>query len=327
VARAEFPALFRGLVGRAWAFWKAHWQLLLLLASAGAGLLEWGLQLHFSHAAPAPQEWVALRPTVQQLVQRGTLIIVAPPWAEPNARLAFGDELMPLRHVARADDSSFEKALEISILGQHPSELLGWQLESELDTGRFLLRSWTNPRPARVLYDFMAQAEPPALSVSVERGDAREQCAFGRAKVSNGDLHGHPTFPSRRYTCSGPEWLFVGRTVIEDQNYRPRSCVWAHPPAHGELVLRFDAVPIGATIRGYAGLPYFFERDEQGSPVDLAVWVAGEAVGHYRHSDGEGWKPFEFSTARFAGQVQQVEFRVESARPWQREFCFQAEVR
>ena len=327
MARAEFPALFRGLVGRASAFWRAHCQLLLVLGCAGAGLLEWGLHLHFSRAAPAPEEWVALRLTVQQLVQRGTLIVIAPPWAEPNARLAFGDELMPLHHVARADDSSFERALEISILGQHPSELEGWQLESELDTGRFLLRRWTNPQPARVLYDFMGQAQPPALSVSVERGDAREACPFGRAKVSNGDLHGHPTFPSHRYTCSGQDWLFVGRTVIEDQNYRPRSCLWAHPPARGELVLRFDAVPIGATIRGYAGLPYFFERDEQGSPVDLAVWVAGEAVGHYRHSDGEGWKPFEFSTARFAGQVQNVEFRVESARPWQREFCFQAEVR
>jgi len=234
---------------------------------------------------------------------------------------------MPLRHVARADDSSFEHALEISILGQTASELSGWQLESELDTGRFLLRSWTNPRPVRVLYDFLGQAQPPALSVTVERGDTREECRFGRAKVSNGDLHGHPTFPSRRYTCSAGDWLFVGRTVIEDQNYRPRSCLWAHPPARGELVLRFDAVPIGATIRGYAGLPYFFEREERGTPVDLAVRVGGEAVGDYRHSDGEGWKPFEFSTARFAGQVQSVEFRVKSARAWAREFCFQAEVR
>jgi len=204
---------------------------------------------------------------------------------------------------------------------------VGWRLESELDTGRFLLRRWTNPQPARVLYDFLAQAEPPRLSVSVQNGDAREECTFGKAKVSNGDLHGHPTFPSRRYSCPGAEWLFVGPTVIEDQNYRPRSCLWAHPPAHGTLVLRFDAVPIAATIRGYAGLPFFYERDKQGSPVDLAVWVGGEAVGHYRHSDGEGWKPFEISTARFAGQVQSVEFRVESERAWQREFCFQAEVR
>ena len=327
MARAEFPAPFRGLVGRVVAFCGARWRLLLLLASAALGLLEWVLQLHFSRAAPAPPEWVALRPTVQQLVQPGTLIVVAPLWAEPNARLAFGDELMPLRHVARADDTSFERALEISILGQHPSELQGWQLESELDTGRFLLRRWTNPHPARVLYDFLARAEPPALSVSVQNEEAREDCPFGKAKVSNGDLHGHPTFPSRRYTCSGPDWLFVGRTVIEDQNYRPRSCLWAHPPTHGVLVLRFDAVPIGATIRGYAGLPFFYERDEQGTPVDLAVWVGGEAVGHYRHSDGEGWKPFEFSTVRFAGQVQSVEFRVESARARQREFCFAAEVR
>ena len=75
------------------------------------------------------------------------------------------------------------------------------------------------------------------------------------------------------------------------------------------------------------GVPYFNEREERGSPIDLAGWVGGEAVGHYRHTDGEGWKPFEFSTARFDGQVQSVEFRVTSARAWAREFCFQADVR
>jgi hypothetical protein len=300
---------------------------LLLGASALVGILELAGQLYFSQAAPRLREWVALRPMVEQLAAGGELIVVTPRWAEPNARLAFGDELLPLRHVARAESSGFEHALEIAILGQSADELRGWRLESELESGRFRLRRWRNPAVEKPLYDFLAHVEPPALSVAIEDGSRGGDCAFGPARVSNGDLFGHPTFPSPRFICSSKEWQFVAPTVIEDQNYEPRRCIWAHPPSHGALRLRFDAVPIGAKIRGHAGLPYFFERGWHGADVELEVRVAAETVGNYRHSDGEGWKAFEFSTQRFAGQTQPVEFRVHTARAGNREFCFQAETR
>lgn len=304
-----------------------YWKEALLGGSALLGLVELAGQLYFSQAAPRLREWMALRPAVQRLAADDALIVVSPRWAEPNARLAFGDELMPLRHVARADDSGFEHALEIAILGQSAPELQGWQLESEQSQGRFRLRRWRNPALEPVLYDFLAHAEPPALSVALENGGQSYACAFGPAAVSNGDLHGHPTFPSSRFACSNSDWQFVGRTVIEDQNYQPRACIWAHPPKRGVVRLRFAAVPIGAKLRGYAGLPYFFEREERGADVELEVRVGDEAIGNYRHSDGEGWKPFEFSTQRFAGQTLPVEFRVQAAAAWQREFCLQAETR
>jgi hypothetical protein len=299
----------------------------VLGASALLGLLELAGHFYFARAAPRLREWMALRPTVQLLASDEPLIVVSPRWAEPNARLALGDALMPLRHVARAEDSSFEYALEIAILGQSAPELRGWRLESEQEQGRFQLRRWRNPALEPVLYDFLAHAEPPALSVALEADGQSNECAFGPARVSNGDLHGHPTFPSPRFSCSSNDWQFVGRTVIEDQNYEPRACIWAHPPKRGAVRLRFDAVPIGAKLRGHAGLPYFFEREERGADVELEVSVGGEAIGNYRHSDGEGWQPFEFSTQRFAGQTLPVEFRVRAAKAWQREFCFQAEAR
>lgn len=299
----------------------------MLLGSALLGLLELALQLRFSHAAPRLDEWVALRPTVQRLLAADTLIVVAPDWAEPNARLALGDQLMPLRHVARAEDSGFEQALEISILGQSAAELRGWQLESELDSGRFQLRRWRNPRAERVLYDFLEHVEPPALSAAIEQRGQSAECGFGGARVSNGDLHGHPTFPSPRFRCSNNDWQFVGSTVIEDQHYAPRRCIWAHPPVSGVLRLRFEGVPIGTKLRGHAGLPYFYERDWRGADIELEVRVGGELVGNYVHSDGEGWKAFEFATSHFAGQQQQVEFRVQTAAARGREFCFQAETR
>jgi hypothetical protein len=307
---------------------RGRWPLVLALLILGIGPLEYALQLHFSRAAPQLSEWEALQPRVAQLAGSGTLVIVAPSWAEPNARFAFGDQLMPLSQVARADESSFARALEVSTLGQQAPELSQWHLDAEEKAGRFVLRSWTNPRPEPVLFDFLEHLRPDTASVSVLRSGSAEACPFKNAKVSNGDLFGHPTFPRQRFVCpGGNEWQFVGSTVIEDERYRPRRCMWAHPANRGVLQVRFESVPIGSRIVGHGALPYFFEREKLGAPIELSVYVAGEQMGTWQHADGEGWKRFEFSTQRFAGQNQAVEFRIESSKPWRRELCFQADVR
>ena len=325
VAGPDFVAVFRAFVGRCWGW--ARWRFVIAGLIALFGVTEFALHLYFSRAAPRLSEWEALRPAVERLVDAGTLVVVAPSWAEPNARFALGDQLMPLSQVARADESRFERALEISTLGQSASELGEWQLESEQREGRFVLRSWSNPRVMPVLYDFLEHTDPEHARVSVHRQGKSDDCPWTKAKVSNGDLHGHPTFPARRFVCPYGDWSFVGTTVIEDQLYRPRRCIWAHPVSRGVLAVCFESVPIGATIRGYGALPYFFEREARGTAIELAVYVAGEPVGDWQHADGQGWKAFEFSTARFAGQHHPVEFRVQSKRAWRREFCFQADVR
>ena len=273
------------------------------------------------------EQWAALQPAVASRAAPGTLIVVSPEWAEPNARAALGDTLMPLEHVARPDESGFERALEISILGQSAAALSGWGLESEEREGPFQLRRWTNPQVQPVLYDFLAHLEPPSADVRILRGGASEPCPYGPAKVTNGDLGGHPTFPRRRFSCAGAEWSMVGLTVIEDQGYRPRRCIWAHPSSRGPLEVHFEAVPLGRLIRGYGGLPYLFEREWHGSPIELEVLVGGESIGTYRHEDGEGWKAFEFSTESSAGQTRSVDFRVRSRQVRDRQFCFQASVR
>lgn len=328
MGRLKFLSPLRGLEGRWGQALRARWQRvagLLVVAAAG---LELAGHLHFSQVAPELDEWQALKPKVEELATEGTLILVSPDWAEPNARFALGERLMPLEHVARADSSGFERALEISILGESSPELSHWQSTHEQRAGRFVLRTWTNPRVERVLYDFVAHLKPPDASAGVLRKDGLQPCPFTTAKVTNGDLHGHPTFPRRRFSCpGGGDWSFVGETVIEDQGYRPRRCIWAHPAKRGVLAVRFDAVPLGDKIRGYGGLPYFFERESKGAPVELSVHVAGEEVGSWRHEDGEGWKPFELSTARFKGQRLPVEFRVQAKKVTRREFCFQADVR
>jgi hypothetical protein len=234
---------------------------------------------------------------------------------------------MPLEHVARPDESGFARALEISILGQSATALAGWSLEGESREGVFLLRRWVNPHVQPMLYDFLAHLTPGSADVRVLRGASSEPCPYGPGKVTNGDLGGHPTFPRRRFNCAGAEWSMVGLTVIEDQNYRPRRCIWAHPSSRGTLEVHFAAVPLGRVIRGYGGLPYLFEREWHGTPIELEVLVGGESIGTYRHADGEGWKGFELSTEPWAGQTRSVDFRVRSRQVRDRQFCFQAGVR
>lgn len=258
------------------------------------------------------------------------LVLAAPTWAEPNARFALGAELMPLAHVARADSERFSRALEVSILGARHPDLARWRLESERAEGDFMLRIWSNPDPVTVLYDFLQHVEPPHLAVSVvRRNGGVDSCPFStKHRVSNGDLGGHPTFPSERYACpGGSDWSFVGRTVIDDHDYRPRRCIWAHPIQGSVLTLRFDSVPIGSKLHGYSGLPYLFERERRGPPVELAIAIGGQDIGTARHVDGEGWKAFEFDTMSLRGQRLPVEFRVRSKREAWRQFCFQADIR
>jgi hypothetical protein len=234
---------------------------------------------------------------------------------------------MPLSQVARADESAFERAVEISILGESAPALRGWRLDSERQERKFALRSWTNPSPLPVLYDFLAHVEPSSLTVQVQRPGVPDPCPYGSGKVSNGDLAGHPTFPRRRFSCPGGDWSFVGVTVIEDQSYRPRQCIWGHPSNRGTLELHFADVPMGSKIVGYGALPYWFERESHGTPIELEVLVGGQGVGTWKHEDGEGWKRFEFSTAAFSGQRLPVDFHVRSRQPRTRQFCFQASSR
>lgn len=293
------------------------------------GLTELALGSFFAQRAPRPAEWGKVRPLVERAVAKAPLIVVAPHWAEPSARAALGDALMPLDHVARADESRFEAALELSVMGASAPELEGWKLEAEETHGEFRLRRFTNPAYRPVLVDFVERVEAASLEVFAGTGDGPRPCPFTtRAKVSNGDLHGHPTFPARRFDCpGGGDWFFVGRTVIEDERYRPRRCIWAHPSDAGPLTLVFRDVPLGARLEGHGGLPYWNEREQRGRPVRIEVAVGDEVLGHWEHADGEGWKPFAFDTSRFAGRSATVVFRVSTTRAWRRELCFEATAR
>ncbi len=293
-----------------------------------AGLVELGLFAKDASRAPRITEWQAMRTEVARLKRASDLLVVAPEWADPIARFAFGDELMPVADEARADVTTYARAVEVDTLDASVPELDGWGVTAEHRSGRFRIRVRENPKPEHVLFSFLSNAHPPFLDVTAgDAGASERRCVYSEhAPSSTGGLHGHLAFPRERYLCGG-EAFFVGVTILDDQDYRPRRCVWAQPPEGESVRLSFSNVPLGRKISGYAGLSYFLFRDGQHDPVTLSAHVAGEPVGSYEHRDERGWHHFEFDTERFAGQRANVEFDVRSDDPSDRQFCFYADTR
>ena len=294
------------------------------------GLAELALHFYFARRAPDAEEWAAVRPLVASLHKSGDAVVVAPYWAEPMARLAFGDELMPVRDVARPDVSRYKEALEVSILGRPAPELEGWKVAREERKGKFTLRAMQNPSPVNVTFDFTDHIDPSSAAVHVDKTASRTDCNFNpNATVEGGGLGGPPIYPAARFVCPGePVHVFVGVTVIDDEKAHPRRCIWSHPPGgDAELVTRFRNVPLGSKIHGHAGAGWLIERDRAVPPFTIKVVVAGQEVGRVRHEPGDFWKPFEVPLAEpSARQTADVEFRV-SATGGGTHVCFEADSR
>jgi len=299
----------------------------LWLLVPALGIAELVLHEVFARRAPRVEEWRELAAPVRRHKRPADLLVVAPAWAEPVARHALGDAPFPLEQIARADAASFPRALEISALGARAEATRSWRVASEEQHGRFTLRLLDNPAPLAPKYRFIEHVRPETLDVAVVNGEHEAPCVFtDRAPVSAGGLHGHVTFPRERFRCPGGEWSFVGITVIDDEKYLPRRCIWAHPPEHGELRLRFRNVPLGARIRAWAGLSYFLFRDGLGDPVTIAFRAQGRALGEHEHRDEWGFRAFSVPTPDVAGTSADVEIAVSAESAAGREFCFVAET-
>lgn len=288
------------------------------------GLAELFLHVYHKKKSPNPEDWAQLVEPVRQEKQDGDVVVVAPAWAEPWARKTLGDGVFPMRDVARSDMSRYASALEIGVLGQTSPESAGFREVSQRKVGPFVLRRLENPVHSPVTIDFVDRIAIGQADVQTTDPEAR--CLFNKtARVIAGGLGGHPTFPVARFECPGSEFFNVSETVIADQDFRPRRCIWAHPQAKGEVVIRFTDVRLGSVIRGHGGLYWIIERDKPGAPVFVNVRVNHEDLGRYEHKDGDGWSAFEMPLGAQANATNAVvEFRISTPNYMHRHFCFEA---
>jgi hypothetical protein len=300
----------------------------LLLLVPVAGIAELALDLVFATRAPTVSEWVDLGTHLQGARGEGDLVVISPHWAEPLARQAFGDTLMPLADVARADVTGYARAVEVSLFGERASELSQFREVGRETFGKFTILSLENPGQEPTLYAFADHIRPNEAFPVEWNGEAEHSCSFSAHAVSSaGGLGGHNAYPRERFRCSGGEAYFVGVTVMDDQNYRPRRCIYAHPLVNSTLHLRFPGVPVGRKIKGYAGESFLIARDATTSGVELAVFIDGREIARHGFKSSEGFAPFDFALPPPSAQTMEVTFQIQSKEPREREFCFQAEVK
>jgi hypothetical protein len=292
------------------------------------GIAELGAQFYFSRRAPSEKDWADVRPLVASWYKPGNVVVVAPYWAEPMARWKFGDELMPLSDVARPDATRYAGAIEVSTIGSRSPELGGWKVVRETKRGRFTLRELENPTPPTIKYVFTDHVHPESMEASIDKRGARVPCPFtGAAAIEGGGLGGPPIYPASRFACSNEaSHIFVGVTIVDDEEEHPRRCIWAHPPGDGELVARFRSVPLGTKIHGHAGMGWLIDRGRATPPFTVRVLAGTTEVGRVVHEPGEGWKGFEFPLGSLAGTTADVEFHV-SAERGGTHVCFEADSR
>ncbi len=299
----------------------------LWLLLPGLGLSELAAHLAFARRAPRVEAWRELAPAVRALKRPGEPLVVAPEWAEPLARHAFGDAVFPLDELGRADDEAITRVLEVSTLGARYDGSARFRVVSEVTHGAFTLRVLENPHPVRARYRLLEHVSPSELTVTVVQGEKTAPCLYSdHARVFAGGLHGAVAFPRERFVCPGPASAFVGTTVIDDQGYRPRRCLWAQPPPGGTLRLSFAGVPFGSALRGHGGLSYFLFRDSDAPPVELSFATGETELGRHEHRDAWGWHPLRVATAAFAGRTLPLDLEVRSAGAEGRNFCFTLEV-
>ncbi len=243
---------------------------------------------------------------VAALKQGKDLIVIAPEWAEPLARNAFTDSLMPIADVARPDEAGYPRAIEVSALGNVNPLIATWPVSSERRFGKFVLRTRTNPAYEPPLFVLTDHAVPPDLSVS-ERGPERRfeivslraapalvgEWALGPSRVPpaalcvwrcGGGLRGHGPSSTIRVTA---------RAVACGPILRPV----------GLLTLKFAQVPLGDQLYGYIGFSFFRFRDHGWPPVSVSFAIDGVQLGTHSHLPEFGWQPFRFSTAQFRGST------------------------
>lgn len=301
----------------------------LWLAIPLFGLIELGANVYFSKRFPEVDEWRALAAEVRALKRDADLVVIAPEWAEPLARSALTDALMPIADVARPDEAGYPRAIEVSALGNENALVAAWPVTEARRFGKFTLRVRSNPGFKPPQYVLTDHALPPDLSVS-QRGldGALTLCRYGtRPPSSFSGLLARSAFPRQRFACGPIEGNFVGTTIIEDQHDRARRCLWANPAPGEALVLTFENVPLGQQLYGYVGFSHFRYRDPGWPKVAISFAIDDTKVGTHEHLPESGWQAFQLSTAQFQNSSRKVQIEIFGADSRELELCFYAATR
>lgn len=300
----------------------------LALAVPAVGLLEATTHVVQAGSHIAPGDWQAAKSAVVDALRgpnEGSGLIIAPRWAEPTARAAFGREIATLERMAPGDFQRYRRVVELSVRGEAAAEVASWPVVEQRVFGKLAVRIRTNPGyelgPEHSVVDLLSMFDRSRVSVSAAGAD----CGFSQSGTQTGNLGFGPAVPGERFNCPGG--ALAGLTVIADLAYRPRRCVLVRPGTEAApLRVVFHDAPMGKFLVGHHGLYAEHERNLDGAPIVLEVRVNDQLVGRDTHIDGQAWKEFRFPTASFPHKAN-IEFALSSAAAGRRAYCFEATTR
>ncbi len=304
------------------ALFRRLWFVPILLVA----VVELALHIKQTHASITPEQWLQAREAITSQAKDEDLVLVAPSWLSPVARMHLGDGLMTLKRVARSDDSRFPRAFELALGSSRTASLRPWNLEEEMSFGSLTLRRLINPAFRPVITDLVDQITESKVNVTSTRGSKEEPCRWRKTVAVTGHLGHGPAAPAGRFHCPGHAW--VAQTVLADLEYKARRCIYAPPPGKTDLLrIEFKQVRFGTRLEGHHALYVEAERDGKGPPVTVVFKSQGKTLGQAVHRDGEGWVAFAFETPALAGTAGQLVAEVSSSTRNRRMYCFEATTR
>jgi hypothetical protein len=312
---------------KAWAQKARKWA---FAAIPAIGLFELAAHVAQTHEVVSDDDWKAARDYVAAQAKREDLVTFAPRWVDPIGRMQFGPAVATLEREARPDETRFPRAFEVSIRGGHDPSLEGWKRTDSRRFGAVSVATLENPSAAVVLDDLVSMVNGERMQVFHTEGNQAAECTFSHLGPQSGGLGAGPALAPNRFVCPGNS--FVTASVAADLDYHGHRCIYAPPPGHGGLRLRFLGVTLGHSLHGHHGLYVEAERDKRGAPVTLTFRVGDAVVGSVVHHDGDGWKPFEFDTTALAeaakanGGKADIVADIESSGD-RRMYCFEADTR
>jgi hypothetical protein len=296
------------------------WKKWAFAAVPAVGLIELAAHGVQTHASVPESDWMAARDYVTAQAKPEDLVLFAPNWVDPIGREHFGQGIATLEREARADETRFARAFEVSIRGAHARALADWKRAGEQRFGKVTVTEWDNPSPAHVIDDLVSMIDPHRMHVS--HGDA--DCPFSHGGGQSGGLGFGPAVPADRFVCPGGG--FVGFSVVADLDYVPHRCIYSPPAGSAPTRIHFLDVRFGATLHGHHAIYVEAERDRKGAPVTLTFRSGDSLLGTVEHRDGDGWKPFELDTSALTGQTGELVAEV-SSQGDRRMYCFEADTR
>ena len=255
--------------------------------------------------APSDADWAAAAAVVRAGFRPGDLIVAAPAWADPLARLHLGD-LITIPMAARMDDARYPRVWELGQRGARAPEAAGTVTEQRR-VGALTVRLVERPA-ARVSYDFLAHWK----DARVTRWQPAERVALPCP------------WQSDRFVC--PRGGTVRRELVEVDT-RIREALLAPAQAGAILAIEFPAAELGRELVLAAGLHDVWARKYGRGTVNLEVWLAGRKLASATIGNRSGWHPIRIDTRALDGQTAPVRVQISSPEPAWRNLAFAAEAR